>query len=147
MATPVRRPVVEGLMEELSDGPRLIATRCAGCGQVYFPRAATCRNPGCNSSTLEETRLSQEGVLYSYTVQHYRPPPLFRMDDWEPYAIGLVHLTEGVRIMGMLSGVEHDQIRIGQAVKLVTGMLYTNEDGVDVVTYMFAPAEQGGSRL
>lgn len=139
------RPVVAGLMEETHEGPRLLGARCSGCATVYFPRVTTCRNPDCEAGAPEATLLSPRGVLFSYTVQHYQPPPLFRMQDWRPYAIGLVELDEGLRVMGMLSGVELDQIRIGEAYVLASEMLYRDEDGREVRTHVFAPAAPGGA--
>ena len=37
-------------------------------------------------------------------MQAYRPPALFAMDNWAPYALGLVELPEGLRVMAMLTG-------------------------------------------
>ncbi|MFO7552481.1 MAG: OB-fold domain-containing protein [Haliea sp.] len=88
---------------------------------------------------LEDTLLEGWGILYSYTIQRYRPPPLFRMDDWEPYALGLVELPEGIRVMGMLSGFDLDNIRIGERVRLVSACLYTEPALGEVMTYKFTP--------
>ena len=89
--------------------------------------------------TIERMHLPDRGTIVSFTVQRYRPPPLFRMDDWVPYAIALIDLGEGVEVMGMLSGVQLDAIRIGAAVKLVSESLFTDEDGRAVLTFKFAP--------
>ena len=139
-----QRPVVAGLFEETAAGTQLLAARCSGCGTTYFPRVTTCRNPDCNSGTPQPVALSRRGVLYSYTVQHYRPPPLFRMDDWAPYAIGLVEFPEGIRVMGMLSGVEPDAVRIGDTYVLGSTILYHDEEGVEVRTHVFE-RDAGGS--
>jgi uncharacterized OB-fold protein len=147
MASVARKPVVAGLMKDLPGGPRLIGVRCDSCDNVYFPRVSTCRNPHCNGDRLEETALPNQGVLYSYTIQYYRPPPLFHVDEWKPYAIGLVELAGGIRVMGMLSGMEHDQICIGQAVRLVSGTLFVNDEDEEVFTYMFAPLDLPGGDI
>lgn len=130
-------PVAEGLFDETKDGARLIGSRCDGCGTLYFPQAPGCRNPNCPAPRLERTHLPQRGRLVSYTVQRYRPPPLFRMDDWAPYAIGLVDLGDGVEVMGMLTGV--DAIAIGTPMRLVIETLYTDAEHGPVATYKFAP--------
>ena len=85
------------------------------------------------------------GTLYSYTVQAYRPPALFRMDDWAPYAIALVELPEGLRVMGMLTGCRHDEIRIGMDVELTVEPLYRDEEGREVLTYKYKPVAAGGN--
>ena len=133
------RPVAEGLFVEDQNGPRLVGSRCTACGALYFPQALSCRNPDCRPKTVEPALLPDRGALHSYTVQRYRPPPLFRMDDWAPYAIGAVDLGEGLRVMGMLSGVALDAIRIGMRLRLVTQPLYRDAEGGAVLTYGFAP--------
>lgn len=131
--------VADGLFEVTGDGACLLGSRCVGCGASYFPQALSCRNPQCDDKSVEPTRLPATGTLVTFTVQRYRPPPLFRMDDWSPYAIGLVDLGEGLEVMGMLHGVALDDIRIGMGVRTVAEPLFTNADGVPVLTYKFAP--------
>ncbi len=131
--------VADGLFEMVEDGARLLGSRCTGCGTLYFPQALSCRNPRCDDKSVEQTHLPATGTLASFTIQRYRPPPLFRMDDWSPYAIGLVDLGDGIEVMGMLDGVALDDIRIGMAMKLVGEPLFTGEDGTKVLTYKFAP--------
>ncbi len=141
--TEADRPVAEGLFE-VSDGvPRLIGSHCLSCDALYFPRALSCRNPDCLEKNVERRLLADRGTLYSFTIQRYRPPPLFRMDDWTPFALGLVDLGCGLRVMGMLTGIPLDQIQIGLPVKLVVETLFRSVDRVNVVTYKFAPQTGG----
>lgn len=130
-------PVAEGLFEQTEQGPRLRGSRCNACGTVYFPVAMACRNPSCDTGLLECFHLPPHGKLISYTIQRYQPPPLFRMDDWKPYAIGLVDLGEGVEVMGMLSGFAFDEIEIGVRVELVIEPLYRDDTRGLVTTYKF----------
>ncbi len=132
-------PVAEGLFELAADGPRLIGTRCVSCEALYFPEMLSCRNPACADKQIERTLLPQQGTLTSYTIQRYQPPPLFRMDNWQPYALGLVDLGTGLEVMGMLTGMEFDTIRIGMALRLVVEALYLDADRGNVMTYKFAP--------
>ena len=87
-------PVAEQLFVSTADGPALVGTRCTGCGTHAFPKSMSCRNPGCSAKAVEEVLLGRSGRLFSYTVEAYRPPALFRMGPWAPYAIGLA-LPEG----------------------------------------------------
>ncbi len=134
-------PVVQGLFTGQGEGTRLLASRCRGCGSVYFPRALSCRHPRCADKQLQDTELGPQGTLYSVTVQAYRPPPLFAMDDWAPYALGLVELPEGLRLMAMLTGRAPHDWRIGEAVILTTEPLLRDGAGIAVLTYKFRPAE------
>ena len=136
-------PVTEGLFRHEGDETRLIGSRCQGCDTLYFPQPLSCRNPDCADKRLETELLPAQGTLYSYTVQLYRPPPLFRDDAWQPYAIGLVEITEGLRVMGMLSGCPLDAIRIGMGVRLATRGLYEQDSAGMVETYVFTPDESG----
>ena len=131
--------VADELFRLEDDGPRLIGTRCRSCATVYFPCTHTCRNPGCMEKSVERVLLPDRGTLYSYTVQRYRPPPLFRMDGWAPYAIGLVDLGEGIRVMGMLSKVEPEDVVIGMPLRLVVEPLYVDDQHGAVHTFKFVP--------
>ena len=140
-------PVIEGVpvadeLFEAGDEASLVGTRCSGCGTHYFPKSISCRNPRCESKTVERAVFGRQGQLFRYTVQSYRPPALFRMEPWEPYAIGLVELPEGLRVMSMLTGVGLDALEIGMPLELVVKPLYRDEAGHDVLTYAYAPADE-----
>jgi uncharacterized OB-fold protein len=139
MRTDESMPVAAGLFEGTGSAAHLIGTRCTSCGTHYFPKTLSCRNPQCLEKATQDVLLSREGTLYSYTVQHYQPPALFRMADWAPYAIGSVELPEGLRVMGMLTGCEPASLTIGMAVELTVETLYRDEQGREVQTYKFQP--------
>ncbi|WP_051471191.1 Zn-ribbon domain-containing OB-fold protein [Patulibacter minatonensis] len=130
-------PVAEDLFEQGADGVGLIGTRCAGCGAHYFPVSLSCRNPVCDDKRTVRTTLGRTGTLYSWTVQHYRPPALYRADEWEPYAVGLVEVPEGLRVLAKLIGRDTDALEVGMPVRLVTSPLYTDADGRRVDTYAY----------
>ncbi len=139
-------PVAEDLFRDSADGPALVGTRCTSCGAHYFPKSLSCRNPGCDAKAVEETLLGRRGTLYSYTVQGYRPPALFGMDPWEPYALGLVELPEGLRVMGMLTGCPLEEIRIDMPVELTVEALYTDDEGRDVLDLQVPPERECAMR-
>ena len=139
MTTTDRVPVADGLFRWTDDDAALVGSRCAGCGAHYFPTSLSCRNPTCDDKSVAEVLLGRHGTVYSYTVQVYRPPALFRMEPFAPYAIGLVELAEGLRVMGKLTGCAPEEIRIGMPVALTVEALYTDEGGREVLTYAYAP--------
>jgi uncharacterized OB-fold protein len=141
MSNRVSVPVVDGLFDVQDGAPALVGAKCPECGTHYFPRRARCSNPACDGHEAQSVRLSARGTLYSYSVQAYRPPPLFGMEPWAPYAIGLVDLPEGVRVMTMLTGAAPDEFRIGSPMELRLEPLRLDADGRDVLTWKFAPAE------
>jgi len=91
-------PFTRPFWDSLADG-RLITTRCADCGAWSFPPRDPCRH--CWSRAVRWTPLRPQGVLYSFTRVHVAPEA-FRQDA--PYAIGLVDLVDGVRLMCRLVG-------------------------------------------
>lgn len=77
----------------------------------FFPRPVSIFT---GSRDLEWREVSGKGELYSYTITERARPPF---GGNEPFAIGLVNLDEGVRIMGNLIGVERSSIKIGMRLK------------------------------
>ncbi|WP_408055642.1 bifunctional MaoC family dehydratase N-terminal/OB-fold nucleic acid binding domain-containing protein [Streptomyces apricus] len=109
------RPVVNwdnaGFWEGVSRH-RLLIQRCAGCGTLRFPWLPGCNACGCLEwDTVEATG---EGTVHSYVVMHHPPFPAFD----PPYAVGLVELAEGVRMISNVVGVPYDRVRIGMPVRL-----------------------------
>ena len=143
-AAPASRHVADDLFEVAGDEVALVGSRCETCGSHYFPQALGCRNPDCDGTTVTRVLLGRRGRLHSYTVQHYQPPPLFRMDPWAPYAIGLVEVEEGLQVIAMLTGLELDGLEIGTPLRLVTERLHEDDDGTAVLTYKYAP-DGGGT--
>ena len=77
------------------DGTRegeLRLQRCEACNHVYFPPRPFC--PACASRQVNAFAASGRGVLWSYVI-HHRPVPGFT----PPYAIAVVQLDEGPRLM------------------------------------------------
>lgn len=136
-----RVPVVRDLFADTAGGPRLLGSRCAACGTPYFPRSPVCRNPTCDAPRIEEAAFGPRGTLWSYAVQYYAPPAPVRYDQpFEPFAIGVVDLPEGLRVLGRLSTADLEQIVIGMPVELVIERLCGGADGEDVTTWKFRPA-------
>jgi uncharacterized OB-fold protein len=81
----------------LRDG-RLLVQSCDACGQVIMYPKWRC--PSCSSDALSFREASGTGTLYSYTVQHHTAPTAFA--DQQPYALGIVKLSEGVQLLARL---------------------------------------------
>jgi uncharacterized OB-fold protein len=131
-------PVVEGLFAETPGGPRLLGSRCATCATPYFPASPICRNPSCANSAMEDAAFGPSGTLWSYTIQYYPPPPPVKYDEpFEPYALGLIDLAEGLRVLGRISTDDVKSVAAGADVELVIEKLCTGPDGGDVITWKF----------
>jgi uncharacterized OB-fold protein len=136
-----RVSVADGLFAETPEGPRLLGSRCASCGTPYFPKSALCRAPSCDSGAMEDAAFGPKATLWSYTVQHYPPPPPAKYDEpYEPYAMALVDLDEGLRLLARVAVDDLSQVKAGMAVELVLEPLYTDAQGNDVITWKFKPS-------
>ena len=102
------RPFWDGLADA-----RLRSTRCRVCEVFSFPPRNLCR--ACWSRDLDWVDLPVRGVLYSFTRVHV-VPAAFAADA--PYAIGVVDLDDGPRLMCRLIGAV-DASRLGQPVDML----------------------------
>ncbi len=95
------RPVPTPETRHFWEGTRageLRLQRCRACAKAYFPPRPFC--PRCASRDVDVFRASGRATLASY-VSHQRPAPGFE----PPYAIAIVELAEGPRMLSNLVGV------------------------------------------
>ncbi|MFE7837432.1 bifunctional MaoC family dehydratase N-terminal/OB-fold nucleic acid binding domain-containing protein [Streptomyces sp. NPDC057474] len=109
------RPVVNrdnaGFWEGVSRH-RLLIQRCTDCATLRHPWLPGCN--ACGSPEWDTVEASGDGTVYSYVVMHHPPFPAFD----PPYAVGLIELAEGARIVSDVIGVPYDKVRIGMPVRL-----------------------------
>ncbi|MET9536381.1 bifunctional MaoC family dehydratase N-terminal/OB-fold nucleic acid binding domain-containing protein [Streptomyces sp. NPDC006553] len=109
------RPVVNrdnaGFWEGVA-AHRLLIQRCGDCAALRFPWLPGCAD--CGSPEWDTVEASGAGTVYSYVVMHHPSFPAFD----PPYAVGLVELAEGVRMISNVVGVPYDKVRIGMPVRL-----------------------------
>ncbi|UKY55314.1 bifunctional MaoC family dehydratase N-terminal/OB-fold nucleic acid binding domain-containing protein [Streptomyces inhibens] len=91
---------------------RLLIQVCGGCGTPRFPWLPGCRS--CGSPEWHTVEATGAGTVYSYVVMHHPPFPAFD----PPYAVALIELAEGVRMVSNVIGVPYDKVRIGMPVQL-----------------------------
>jgi uncharacterized OB-fold protein len=98
-AVPVPTPETQPFWDGCAAG-ELRLQRCLDCGKPYFYPRPAC--PACGSPNVEWFTASGDATLYSYVISH-RPARGFEDDG--PYAIAVVELAEGPRMMTSLAGV------------------------------------------
>ena len=131
------RPVADGLFV-WPGPPQLIAGRCVPCDAVTFPRQASC--PRCTRSDVIDELLPTRGVLWSWTIQSFRPKSLYRGPDvFEPYGVGYVALADLCIVEARLTSANPEELHIGGEMELTLLPFATDEDGTDVLTYAFQP--------
>ncbi len=89
--------------------------RCQSCGTYLHPPTAACWS--CRSLHVVPEVLSGRGVVYAYTINHYRWLP----DMEPPYVVAEVELVEqeGLRLMTNIVECPPDQVRTGMEVEVV----------------------------
>jgi uncharacterized OB-fold protein len=80
--------------------------RCAECGEWRHPPRLRCG--GCGSSELRWEPVSGRGRVFTWTVTHRPLDPAFT----PPYAVVIVELEEGPRLVGNVRGLEPDELAL-----------------------------------
>jgi uncharacterized OB-fold protein len=83
--------------------------RCTGCGRWRHPPRHLCAD--CGADAWEWAGASGRGTLFSWTVTHQAMHPAFA--DALPYAIIVVELEEGVRVVSGVRGLAPSGLRLG----------------------------------
>lgn len=121
------------------DKVRLAGSICRDCSEAFLGKLVGCEN--CGSRNLEPIALSNEGILYTYTVLHaplrgaYKGP----RDPFVPLGMGLVELPEGCRILTPLTVNDHESLKVGMPMRLIVDTLYIDEEGNEVLSFKFGP--------
>ena len=92
---------------------RLLVQRCT-CGTWVWQPRPIC--PVCSTPDPQWTQVRGDGHLVSWTVVYPPTLPAWRRDV--PFAVLLVELDEGVRMVGRLVGADPDDLTIGDRVAL-----------------------------
>jgi uncharacterized OB-fold protein len=94
---------------------KLLLQHCADCGHVQFYQQSFCRKCGCEN--MEHRPASGRGTVHSFSVVHRAPGPAFKQDT--PYAVLLVELEEGPRMISSLTGADPAEVVFDMEVELV----------------------------
>jgi uncharacterized OB-fold protein len=89
--------------------------RCAACATWRHPPRARCA--ACGSDAVTWELASGRGQVYTWTITHRPLDPGFA--DEVPYAVLVVEMEEGPRLVGNLRGLEPSALRLGLAVEVV----------------------------
>ena len=93
---------------------RLVIQRCTSCGAYQFYPRALCVT--CAGET-EWVEASGRGTLYTFTIiRQNRSEAFVRLS---PYAVGIVELDEGVRMMSNIVECDLEQLQVGMALEVL----------------------------
>jgi uncharacterized OB-fold protein len=89
--------------------------RCTACATWRHPPRARCA--ACGSDAWEWALASGRGAVFSWTVTHRPLDPAFA--DEVPYAVLVVEMEEGPRVVGNLRGLAPSELTLGLPVSVV----------------------------
>ena len=98
----------------------LLLQWCTACEKAIFYPRSFC--PGCGGSesgpdpVLEWRTASGRATVYAAGVEHNPAATGSTFSGGEPYAVALVELEEGVRMLTNVIGCPPDQVKVGLAV-------------------------------
>ncbi len=93
---------------------KLVLQRCVTCGDYQFYPRALCAS--CAGET-EWVDASGRGTLYTFTVIRQNRSAAFK--DLSPYAVGIIELEEGVRMMSNIVECDVDRLEVGMALEVL----------------------------
>lgn len=125
------RPIADGLFTD-EQPTRLVGGRNRETGRIVFPCP--------DSADFDPYPLKREGVLWSYTIQRFRPksPPFAGPDAFRPWPLGYVALDGETMVEARIVNVANDDIRIGMELEL-TQVPLDPEASETVLIHAFQP--------
>jgi len=94
---------------------QLVVQRCSGCGTHRFPARDICSR--CLSREATWVPVSGRGTVFSFAVMHQVYHPGFA--DAVPYAVVVIELAEGVRMLSNVVDCPLRELDIGLPVEVV----------------------------
>jgi uncharacterized OB-fold protein len=82
-------------------------------GWQHYPRPAALYTA---DNQPEWRPASGRGTVHTFTVVRHHGMPYFKAKI--PYVVAMIELPEGVRMMGNVTGIDADEVRIGLPVEL-----------------------------
>ena len=103
----VRPFTIDSFYKFVSEG-KIMAAKCNKCEATMLPPKPVCTK--CYSIDLTWVTVPNKGNLLTYTVIHVAPK---QFEAQTPYHIGIVKLGQGLQLLGMIRGVDPNQVQIG----------------------------------
>jgi uncharacterized protein len=104
------QPYWDGLRDR-----KLLMPRCDACGKYWFPPSLLCSH--CNATKWTWASTSGRGRIFSYVVYHRVYHPGFA--DEVPYAVSVIELDEGPRMISNVIGIAPDKLACDMRVEVV----------------------------
>ena len=93
---------------------KFLVQKCADCGKPQYHYRAQCCH--CWSSNVADLPIAGTGQVWTFSVVNKNLTPAFA--SWGRYAVGVVELPEGVRVISRIETDDLDNLAIGAEVYL-----------------------------
>lgn len=103
---------IESFYNFVNDG-KLMAAKCGSCGALLLPPRPLCTH--CFSTDFEWVELNKRGKLLTFTVIHVSP---VQFQSMAPYTVGIVRMQHGLKLPGMIRGIDPEKIKIGMDLEI-----------------------------
>ncbi len=118
---------------------RYEAAQCTKCEKIFFPPRLLCSK--CRGREFRKTILPHDGTVETFTVIRVAPSSF---TDEVPYAVGIVKLSNGVRLTTQIVDCDPEKIQIGDKVRLEFRRIQQDgESGILCYGYKFVPDTKG----
>lgn len=94
---------------------RLMVPKCEACARTHWHPRPYC--PHCGSGQVGWVQGSGRGRIHTFTVVRQSGDPYFKTRV--PYAVAMVELDEGIRLMSNIVDTPLEQLRIGLPVEVL----------------------------
>jgi uncharacterized OB-fold protein len=92
----------------------LLLPKCLECGQTFWHPRPRC--PHCGSARVDWIESAGRGAIHTFTIVRETNEPYFRMHV--PYAVAMIDLDEGVRVMSNVVDTPLETVCIGMRVEV-----------------------------
>jgi len=120
---------------EIPQRYRYEAVKCVKCEKIFFPPRQVCN--GCRGEEFGKVILAQAGAVETFTVIRVAPTGF---GNEVPYAVGIVKLDDGVKVMAQIVDCDMDKLAIGDRVRIEFRKIQQDgESGILCYGYKFVP--------
>ena len=105
------------------------ATKFKKSGKTYFPPRQI--DPETGDTEFEIVNLPDTGKIVTYTVIRIAPA---QWGDLQPYALAIVELTDGTRVMAQMTDCNVEKVKIGMEIRLEFRRIQSEGDS-GVISY------------
>ena len=114
---------------------RMEAVKFKKSGKTYFPPRQV--DPTNGDTEFEKVMLPETGKVVTFTVIRVAPA---MWGDMSPYAVAVVEMTDGTRVMGQMTDVDVETVKIGMEVRTEFRLVQREgSHGVLSYGYKFVP--------